>query len=253
VPVVFQNETTPDELIQMQLPGKFYKREEAKGNESWQYADMNNGSYYMLTRVRTHSTMFGHNEKIVFNKVDSMLYENIPGKILKKTIINKNGYQGFDITNRTRRGDLQRYQILVTPYEVLVFKMSGNDGYIEGKEADVFFSSIKVKPTSDNKWKSYSPKQGGFAVMFPGMVGEGFDKSTADGTARWEYEAVNNSTGDAYMIWKKSIYNFNFLEDDAFDLSLIEESFKRSELVNKQLARKQGRENNIPFFKLIIL
>ena len=249
VPVIFRNETTPDGLIQLQIPGKFYKREEAKGNESWQYADMNNGSYYMLTRVRTHATMFGHNEKVVFNKVDSMLYENIPGKILKKTVINKNGYSGFDITNRTRRGDIQRYQILVTPYEVLVFKMSGNDSYVDSKEADVFFNSIKVKSAADNNWEEYEPKPGGFAVNLPGMVNEGFDKSSSDGNARWEYEAVDKTTGNAYMIWKKSIYNFNFIEEDTFDLSLIEESFKRSEVINKQLSRRVGFANNAPFLE----
>jgi uncharacterized protein YbaP (TraB family) len=249
VPVVFHTVKTPDGLIQLQLPGKFYKREEAKGNESWQYADMNNGSYYMLTRVRTHAVMLGHNTKTILSKVDSMLYENIPGKILKKIAINKNGYPGFDITNRTRRGDLQRYQIVVTPYEVLVFKMSGNDGYVEGKEADTYFSSIKIKDETEDNWKEYEPKQGGFAVKMPGLVNEGFDKTTADGNARWEYEATDKNSGNAYMIWKKSLYNFNFIEEDTFDLSLIEESFKRSDLVDKQVSRRVGVENRVPFLE----
>jgi uncharacterized protein YbaP (TraB family) len=115
VPVVFQGESLPDGTIQLQLPGKLYKREEAKGNESWQYADMNNGAYYMLTRVRTHAAMLGDNEKAVFTKVENMLYENIPGRIIRKKNITKNGYAGFDVTNRTRRGDLQRYQVIITP------------------------------------------------------------------------------------------------------------------------------------------
>ncbi|HEX8461378.1 MAG TPA: TraB/GumN family protein, partial [Segetibacter sp.] len=249
VPVVFRNETTPDNLIQLQLPGKFYKREDAKGNESWQYADMNNGSYYMLTRVRTHANIFGNNQKTVFNTVDSLLYENIPGKILKKTVINKNGYPGFDITNRTRRGDLQRYQILVTPSEVLVFKMSGNDTYVDSKEADIFFNSIRIKPVVNNTWNDYTPLQGGFTVKLPGMVNEGFDKRSSDGTPRWEYEAIDNATGNAYMIWKKSIYNFNFIEEDTFDLSLMEESFKRSEFVGKQLSRRVGVNGGSAFLE----
>ncbi|HEX8460934.1 MAG TPA: TraB/GumN family protein, partial [Segetibacter sp.] len=70
VPVVFQQERTADKVVELQLPGKLYKREEAKGgNESWQYADMSNGSYYMLTRVRTHAAIWGHSEKAVFSKV----------------------------------------------------------------------------------------------------------------------------------------------------------------------------------------
>ncbi|MDQ6813767.1 MAG: TraB/GumN family protein, partial [Bacteroidota bacterium] len=240
VPVVFRQEITPDGKIELKLPGKLYKREEARGNESWQYADMNNGSYYMLTRVRTHAAMFGHNEKVVFNKVDSMLYENIPGKILKKTGINKNGYPGLDITNRTRRGDLQRYEILVTPYEVLVFKMSGSDNYVEGIEADQFFSSIKVKPVMPTKWTAFEPAQGGFKITFPKTTNEAYNKNTNDGTGRWEYESFDNSNGNAYMVWKKSLYNFNFLEEDAFDLGLMNESFKSSDIINKQLLQKEG-------------
>ena len=77
--------------------------------------------------------------------MDSLLYENIPGKILKKAPILKNGYKGFDITSKTRRGDFQRYNILITPLEVLVFKMIGNGNYVEGKEADQFFNSVDVK------------------------------------------------------------------------------------------------------------
>ncbi|HSU51112.1 MAG TPA: TraB/GumN family protein, partial [Segetibacter sp.] len=247
VPVVFTKETTQDGQIELQLPGKLYKREDARGNESWQYADMNNGSYYMLTRVRTHASMLGDNEKVVLNKVDSLLYENIPGRILKKTAITKNGYAGYDITNRTRRGDLQRYQVLVTPYEVLVFKMSGNENYVEGKEADIFFSSIKISPLAANSSMSFEPSQGGFKVDFPKAVNEAYSKSTPDGTSRWEYECTDNGNGDAYMVWKKSLYNFNFIEEDTFDLSLINESFKSSEIIDKQIWKKTGFVKNVPF------
>ena len=40
-----------------------------------------------------------------------MIYENVPGKILLKKPITRNGYKGFEVTNRTRRGDFQRYNI----------------------------------------------------------------------------------------------------------------------------------------------
>ena len=75
-------------------------------NDNWQYADMDNGAYYMLTRVKTHAGLLNQNTDEVLKKTDSLLYENIPGKIISKKTIEKNGYKGFDITNRTRRGDL---------------------------------------------------------------------------------------------------------------------------------------------------
>jgi uncharacterized protein YbaP (TraB family) len=250
VPVNFQTVTTDDGLITLQIPGKLYKREESRGNESWQYADMNNGSYYMLTRVPTHAPMLGQTTKDIVAKVDSMLYENIPGKIIKKTAITKNGFPGFDITNRTRRGDLQRYEIIVSPFEVLVFKMSGNDGYVDGKEAETFFSSIQIKnPTTQTAWIQYQPNYGGFTVKLPQQPHEALDTKTTDRINRMEYEAVDSKTGNAYVIWRKSVYNLNFLEEDTFDLALIEESFQKSELINKRLSRQMGVENNVPFLE----
>ncbi|HEX8278837.1 MAG TPA: TraB/GumN family protein, partial [Segetibacter sp.] len=190
VPVTFRSFASDDGFIKMQVPGSLFKREEARANESWQYADMNNGSYYMLTRVRNHAAMLGDNEKVVFRKLDSLLYENVPGRILKKTAINKGGFTGYDITNKTRRGDLQRYNIFVTPFEVLVFKMSGNDSYVEGKEAEAFFSSISLT-TKDKaeKWLQFEPQQGGFAVSLPHNPNKTLNKKNNDRINRWEYEA----------------------------------------------------------------
>lgn len=244
VPVVFREDTTADGLLQYRLPGKLYRRDDARANESWQYADMNNGAYYMLTRVRTHAPMFGHSEKTVLHKVDSLLYENIPGKILKKTAITKMGYPGFDITNRTRRGDVQRYQILVTPYEVLVFKMSGNDVYAEGEEADNFFNSIKLQQHTV-KMEAFEPKQGGFKIRFPCQPFEGLNKYSSDNNDTWEYECADNN--HTYMVWKKTLYNYSFLEEDTFDLALMQESFKSADVISKQLSRKKGVFNNVPF------
>src|SRR5580658_1380975 len=50
--------TSEDGFIQCSLPGQWYRREESS-NPSWQYADMANGSYYMLTRVKTHAALMG--------------------------------------------------------------------------------------------------------------------------------------------------------------------------------------------------
>jgi uncharacterized protein YbaP (TraB family) len=128
VPVSFHAETTDDGLIAMQLPGPLYKMQSSgneNDNDSWQYADMENGAYYMLTRIKTYAGLLNQNENEVLKKADSLLYENIPGKIIGKKEIIKSGCKGFDITNRTRRGDLQRYNIFVTPFEILVIKMSG--------------------------------------------------------------------------------------------------------------------------------
>jgi len=238
VPVNFNTIKSDDGFYTLSMPGPLYHiKDEYQQLDRRQYADMSNGSYYMVTRVKTFASFLGQNEVTTVKKIDSLLYENIPGKILKKSLIQKNGFQGFDITNRTRRGDLQRYNIFITPFEIIVFKMSGKESYVTGKEATQFFSSIQLKKSSASP-VTFSPKQGGFSVMLPQVPNENLNTNTSDGMNRWEYEALDKTTGDAYLILKKSVHNFKFLEEDSFDLKLIEESFRSPEYFDKQLKRR---------------
>lgn len=246
VPVTFSNFTSADGDFSVQLPGKLYRRSDSRSDESWQYADMSNGAYYMIGRVKTHSSFLGQKDEVILKKVDSLLYENIPGKILKKTAITRSGYKGFDITGRTRRGDIQRYNILVTPYEVWVFKISGTNGYVEGPEADQFFNSIHLRNNTPAAWTSFAPSRGGFAVRWPRTPAQNKNTSNADGITRWEYEAADSVTGDAFLLWKKTVQNYRFLEEDTVDLALMEESFRLSDWIDKPLSRRAGTCNGYP-------
>jgi uncharacterized protein YbaP (TraB family) len=245
VPVAFRQVTTDDGMVTMQAPGALYRKNVAQqqgGADGWQFADMDNGSYYMLTRVQTHAAMLGQTTDEVMKKIDSVLYENIPGKIIKKERITKSGYPGYDITNKTRRGDIQRYNIIATPYEILVFRMSGNDNYVDGSEANTFFNSITIKAPAQG-WQAWQSPAGGFSVMLPQQPNVSIDASGSDNINRVEYEAVDKNTGNAYMIWKKTVLNDDFLEEDPFDLSLVEQSFKKSDIISKQVSRGLTRQN----------
>src|SRR5882757_10241458 len=80
VPVTFSTFTADDGGFTVQLPGKLYRRADSRTADSWQYADMSNGAYYMIGRVKTYSCFLGQKEEMTLKKVDSLLYENIPGK-----------------------------------------------------------------------------------------------------------------------------------------------------------------------------
>jgi uncharacterized protein YbaP (TraB family) len=246
VPVSFSTFTSDDGDFSVQLPGRLYRRPDSRTADSWQYADMSNGAYYLIGRVKTHGSFLGQKEEIVLKKVDSLLYENIPGKILKKTAITRSGYKGYDITSRTRRGDTQRYNIIVTPYEVWVFKMSGTNGYVDGSEAEQFFGSIRLRNNAPADWADFTPVQGGFRARFPRAPALNKNTSDADGLTRWEYESADSATGDAFLIWKKTVQNYRFLEEDTADLALMEESFRLSDWIDKPLSRRTGLFNGVP-------
>ncbi len=240
VPVSFSPFTSEDGDFSVLLPGKLYRRQEARTNDSWQYADMSNGAYYMIGRVKTHSSFLGQSEDYVYKKIDSLLYENVPGKILKKTPITRSGYKGFDITSRTRRGDIQRYNILVTPSEVWVFKMSGTNTYVDGLEAEQFFGSIRLRNNTPLAWVDFTPEQGGFSLRWPRQPRQTKNTQTPDAVTRWEYEATDSVSGNSYLLWKKTVQNYRFLEEDTADLALMEESFRLSEWIDKPLSRHTG-------------
>ena len=217
---------------------------EEDGLDQYQYADMANGSYYMVTRIMTNAWMWNHSEEVVLKKLDSLLYENVPGKIITKTSITKNGYNGIDIVNKTRRGDFQRYNIFVTPFEIIFFKMSGTADYVKlGNEAQQFFGSIQLKEFatggSTTTWKKYSPPHGGFAIDLPHEPFVGNDGS-------WIYDAEDKSSGNHYRVIKSSVHNYRFAEEDSFDLGLLDESFMASEFIDAQTSRKQTTYNGYP-------
>jgi uncharacterized protein YbaP (TraB family) len=233
VPVTFHTETSGDGFYKVDIPGKFHNSTDAEYTiDQSQYADMANGSYYMVTRMMTNGWLWNHSTEETLRKVDSLLYENVPGKIISKTPITKNGYRGFDITNRTRRGDLQRYQVFVTPFEILFFKISGSGDYVKnGLEAQKFFNSIQLKEYKNgNGGIKYSPVYGGFKVDLPHEPYFGNDGS-------WIFDAADKN-GIQYRIIRTDINNYGFAEEDTFDLSLMEESFGSSEFIARSLSRK---------------
>ena len=240
VPVQFSKQTSRDGFFSVNMPGKLYDFNSAYGIvDQQQFADMSNGAYYVVTRINTNSILWGHNEDVVLQKIDSVIYENVPGKILSKRPITKNGYKGFEVTNRTRRGDFQRYNIFVTPFEVILFKMSGNDDYVkEGTEANQFFNSIQFNEYK-NEWKKWSPSFGGFEVELP-------HEPVIAKKANWQFMAVDRSTNTGFEMIRTDVHNYAFVEEDSFDLDLMEESFAASDFIDKQISRKQTKWGGYP-------
>lgn len=237
-PVVFQRYTSEDGWVTAEVPGKLYNFSSLTMLNQLQYADLANGAYYLVSRIKTNALSLGQHEDDVFRKVDSLLYENIPGRIISKKTIHNNGFKGFDIRNRTRRGDMQRYNIFITPFETIIFKISGNGEYASGEEADHFFSSIRLKPLTTGEWVNYHSATGGFRVKMPHTPLTGENITLRSLSKRQEYEALDARNGNSYLIIRKTIPDYSALEEDTVDLSFAEESFQQSLFIKQQKSRK---------------
>lgn len=240
VPVTFTTQTANDGFYKVDIPGKFYQFGENKLLNQEQCADMANGSFYMVTRVKTNGLYWGHSTDMVAKKIDSLVYVNVPGKILSKTDIIRNGYKGFDISSRTRRGDYNRYNIFITPFEVVFFKMGGNGDYLKnGDEAKKFFGSIQLKEFKNDGWKKYQPDFGGFSIDFPQAPYLSFDDNI-------EFDAQDKASTLHYSVIRTDIHNYKFAEEDTFDLDLMNESFTSSEFIDKEISSKHSVYKGYP-------
>lgn len=237
-PVVFFPYTSADGWISAELPGKLYNFSSLTMLNQLQYADLANGAYYLVSRIRTNALSLGQSEQDVYAKVDSLLYENIPGRIITRKSITNNGYKGFDILNRTRRGDLQRYNIFITPFEVMIFKISGTGDYVEGAEANRFLSSIRLQPLASAAWVNYHAPDNSFSVRVPHTPVSGSNFSLRSLSKRQEYEAVDRQNGNSFLLIRKAIPDYGILEEDTTDISFVEESFQQSPFIKQQKSRK---------------
>jgi uncharacterized protein YbaP (TraB family) len=224
VPVTFTRQYAADSFYSVSVPGKLNEIE-SRSMHLDHYADMANGAYYLITRIKTNVLFNGFDAAHIMKVVDSLLYEDIPGTILSHKAIAKNGYPGMDIVNRTRKGDIQHYQLFFTPSELFIFKMGGKGNYVNGAEAATFFGTISFKPQeAQPEWKWYSPASGGFKVKMPADPQIFYQQAGKDNLPEWKYEATDPVSKDHYAVFRKSIYSFDFIEADTFDLMLMTES-----------------------------
>ncbi len=212
-----KSQAPEDGFFSIRLPYKLYPVAEGQ-HTTYISPDLTNGSYLMVHRIPTYSHL---NTAVQFTVADmeGLLFENIPGKILEKTRISKQGYQGLDVKNQLKNGDHQRYQIFTTPLEVLIFKMGGQDQYVT-QYSDAIFNSLafKEKQQGMNLLRSAFND---FEVLFPAY--HHFANKKRMGHRR--AEGFDPLTGSYYFLQQATLNDFDFVEKDGFELRHIQQRF----------------------------
>jgi uncharacterized protein YbaP (TraB family) len=208
-----------DNSFQVSVPGDMYAYPMTIGNRQYVYPDMVNGAYYYISRIPTAQFLSGHSTEYQFLQLDSVIYQGIPGDILSKKEIEKNGVRGYDIENKTKRGDYQRYQIYITPLEVVVFKMGGTGTYVKD-ESNEFFNSIKFN--SDNKCDS---KQFGFHTEANGYITQTDKIVKGHLKTRLNNVLESYDTSGYYLVMRTSYNDESYIEEDVFELNMLAQNF----------------------------
>jgi uncharacterized protein YbaP (TraB family) len=224
-----------DSTWSAESPGRFFPTFNAQGFEQHLCADMSNGVFYAVYRLKHYGWWTGQTPEYIASRLDSLIYERIPGRIFERKKISE-PFPGHEINTRTRRGDVLRFKIFVTPSEMVVFTTGGNNDYALGEEANRFLNSIRFEGKNE-KQSTFRPDHGGFRVSFPAPL----VVNTTSSAKSQQYFAVSNVAKDssAYFVYRTELHDWTYIEEDTFELNII------GERIAEQFTRKA------PVMKLI--
>jgi len=216
--------TFNSELFSVKLPGKMYETPTGVSNQRQFFSpELTNGSFFTVRQISTYSYFSNIKQQNFYEKIDSLLFENIPGDIISKKIINKQGFKGLDVLNKTASGNYQRYQFILTPLNIFIFKMGGKDDVVKTM-SDGFFNSIQLKTPSD-KWVDYISLKNDVQLKVPDYFSTKGNTHITSLYDQIELEAYDRKNNDYYFLKRASLFDYTFIEEDNYELNRIAEQF----------------------------
>ena len=218
----YVKQTVSDNFFSINLPDKIYPIY-SDLNTTYISPDLANGAFMIINRIRTFDHLIREkNMTYSIDMIDELLFENIPGKIISKSRIKNGDYEGLDIINKLKNGDYQRYQIFITPLEIITFKMGGKGDFIN-QYSDTVFNSISFKPIATEKEIVHS-NYNDFSVELPKFN----NFSNANGKGNKFIEGYDKTTQDYFFLRRATLNDYTFIEEDAFEVKQIQKRFLES-------------------------
>lgn len=210
--------------FEAQMSGMPFQMSFTNGTLRYFLPDPANGAYLLLSSVPYYGAFSAQSQQHVIDRLDSLLFENVRGKILSKSFTTQNGFPAIDVRNRTAQGDDQRLLLVVTPTRIWAIKMAGQGKHVAGKSGELFFSSLRLleAPGLNNRWKQYEPEAGGYRILWP--TAPKFGKSLGDNATylqgHRDLETVDLN-GHYYFLKRIIMHDVDYVEDDTFELSWL--------------------------------
>lgn len=217
--------TTKDGYITVNVPGDLYETKGKRGDLQYFYPDMANGGNFFISRFQTFAPLHLTDVDFWKKKVDSLLFENVEGKIIEQKETKISGFDAIYILNKTRRGDYQQKMIVFTPLEVIFFRMAGTGEWAK-TFGDRFISSIKINNASAGKTKFTSPLND-YNITFPGQFVQTLHGLEITSSPPSYAVQSYTKTDSAYYLLKSDWLNdFTYIEEDTFELKFIMQTFQ---------------------------
>jgi uncharacterized protein YbaP (TraB family) len=225
-PIEFTETVTPDKFISVKTPGFLYEMpSRKKGIMEYLCPEPVNGGNFSIYRLFTLGPIYNKGPEYYRTTFDSLLYIATPGEIIKKEEIEVNGHSGINVLSKTSKDNYVQYRIFFTPTEIIVFKGSGINNYIQKPEPQSFFTKVKLE-RAHGEWKSISPLCGGASWEMKGMTSgqdmiEGMEQQRVDPF----YQSYDNESKDYYQVIRYTYQDLTYLEEDSFDLAFLGKSY----------------------------
>jgi uncharacterized protein YbaP (TraB family) len=223
-----------DGLFEVLLPAPFKEFPVNNSSKLYFYPDMDNGTTYSLTRLKNNTFLSHVKPDYIQERIDSLLYENIPGKILERKEIERDGMPGFDITNRTKKGDYERNLILISPLEIFFFKVSGTLEYLkDNNNLEEVFSSFRILYNPSTKTLIDLPYQN-FRLTMPGspIHSLGIPGMEKLGNSNFQLESYDQDSF-FYSLERASYQDLTYIEEDTFEVRFIAQNFQEENGLNE--------------------
>lgn len=211
----YKPQTTADGFITIGTPNKLYELY-ADGGSFGIAPDFDNGSYITIARLYTYNSLRPVGEQLTEKDLEKLLFEFIPGDIITKDVLEK-PYPGFDIKNKTKTGNHQRYLFYVTPIEIIIIKMDGKKEFVK-RESDKVFSSLKLEAKDK---VTVSSDFNGFEVEMPGYT---IINNTKYRGKRF-VQAYNDKKSSYAFLMENDLNDVSYIEEDSFELAYMMEQF----------------------------
>lgn len=180
--------------------------------------DLKNGGYINIKRSPLMGYLKKNKEHQIHQTLDSLFFENIPGDILEKKFVERDNYKMYDIKNKTKSGNYQRYQFYVTPLELISISMVGTGDYVKEYQ-DLVFPNIKIN-TKQQGWDEWQPHHRNFKIKAPKNRVVYGDKKDPIYPDNLQMYGIDDATNTFYW-FQDSNFPRNELGDHAFDLKRI--------------------------------
>ena len=227
---------TPDGFLEFKFPGKVLPIQLGPSLSSWMHFDVVNGSYFSVSRVHHNFTFKGKSKEYILKKIDSLIYEKVPGTLMNKELIGTDYYTGYDMVSYNRNDDYMRIRFYITPYELIIIKCDGDKKFALEATATGFFDALKIHPgIYQGSSKDINLNTVFYSALAPAPVSGSYQPFHYHSLL----ESFNKEKNIDLIYARGAYFNAEYLDEDTFLLNTVLSHFT-TELNLKELKRSYG-------------